>query len=54
MIRGLDDTTRKKEKVYVTSDGQKPPHGRELALVLKVLIARADYKNVAEGVIPFG
>lgn len=49
MIRGLTDTSRKEEFVQ---DGRK--YERLLSLTPKVVIATADGKPVAEGVMPFG
>jgi len=54
MIRGLDDTTQKQQKEYVSPDGKKHTYERRLSLDPKVVITRADGEKVAEGVMPFG
>jgi hypothetical protein len=54
MIRGLDDTTQKEKKEYVTPDGIKRTYERTLSLDPKVVIIRTDGEKVAEGTMPFG
>lgn len=54
MIRGLDDTTQKQKKEYVTSDGEKRTYERNLSLDPKVVITRLDGTVVSEGIMPFG
>ncbi len=51
MIRGLDDTTRKKEK---DEKGNPLGYERDLSLDPKVLVTRLNGEKVAEGVMPFG
>ena len=51
MIRGLDDTTRKRNK---GPDGQPLGYERNLSLDPQVIITRTNGEKVAEGVMPFG
>jgi len=55
MIRGLDDTSVKVDKEYKDRDG-KVIHTAKVSKSLdpEVVIARADGKVIAEGVMPFG
>ncbi len=54
MIRGLNDTTRKQQKTYKSSDGKTHSYETHLALDPKVTITNSRGKRVAEGVMPFG
>ncbi len=54
MIRGLDDTTRKKTLEYKGPDGETHEMERDLSLDPRVIITRSDGRVVAEGVMPFG
>lgn len=54
MIRGLDDTGRKQDKEFKTSDGRAHSYQQNLSLDPKVIITRADGRKVAEGILPFG
>ncbi|MHC4646406.1 MAG: hypothetical protein ACYTBJ_12975 [Planctomycetota bacterium] len=54
MIRGLDDTTRKKTVEYKGPDGETHEIERDLSLDPKVIITRSDGRVAAEGVMPFG
>jgi len=50
----LDDTGRKQDKEFETSDGRTHTYQQNLSLDPKVIITRADGRKVAEGLLPFG